>query len=483
MNRIQILTLHSAGLVALALGSALAQAPEESEPPAVPDAPRADSAPRPRSVERFNADYTLREGEEALEVVVVKGDVVIEGTVRNDVVCILGEARLASTAAVGGDLVVIGGELAVEPGAAVGGDLVTIGGQLDVPPDFAAGGDQVSLLDFAPGGPVASVLPWFTEGLVWGRPIVPRLPWVWVAVLLAAVGYLAINLLFERPVAECVEALSEKPLTTCLVGVMALLLVGPVTGLLALSVIGLPVVPFLWLALFLVGLFGRASVFRWLGGRVMPEGSPASQLEAARSLAIGMGVICLAYMVPVLGFTVWATVGVFGMGAAATTLVASLRKEHPPAPKPPAADAGLAPNGDIEASGTAAAPPAAYPSATFLSRLGAVAVDVVLLAVTAALLDLEASATFVLFLVYHVVLWGWKATTLGGMICQTRVVLASGAPLQFSDALVRGLASIVSTAVAGLGWFWAVWDPKQQSWHDKIAGTYVLRVPPDAPLP
>ena len=29
-----------------------------------------------------------------------------------------------------------------------------------------------------------------------------------------------------------------------------------------------------------------------------------------------------------------------------------------------------------------------------------------------------------------------------------------------------------------LGWFWMLWDPQKQTWHDKVANTFV--VPADA---
>jgi uncharacterized RDD family membrane protein YckC len=30
-------------------------------------------------------------------------------------------------------------------------------------------------------------------------------------------------------------------------------------------------------------------------------------------------------------------------------------------------------------------------------------------------------------------------------------------------------------AAAGLGFFWIAFDPEKQAWHDKIAGTVVVR--------
>lgn len=36
----------------------------------------------------------------------------------------------------------------------------------------------------------------------------------------------------------------------------------------------------------------------------------------------------------------------------------------------------------------------------------------------------------------------------------------------------------VSGLVFGLGYFWAIWDKDGQTWHDKIAGTVVVKRPP-----
>jgi uncharacterized RDD family membrane protein YckC len=50
------------------------------------------------------------------------------------------------------------------------------------------------------------------------------------------------------------------------------------------------------------------------------------------------------------------------------------------------------------------------------------------------------------------------------------------------DALVRGLSGIFSLAVVGLGFLWILRDAERQAWHDKIAGTYVVKVPRNWPL-
>jgi len=42
---------------------------------------------------------------------------------------------------------------------------------------------------------------------------------------------------------------------------------------------------------------------------------------------------------------------------------------------------------------------------------------------------------------------------------------------------VRAAASIFSALVMFIGFFWAGWNREKQSWHDKIAGTAVVKMP------
>jgi uncharacterized RDD family membrane protein YckC len=74
-------------------------------------------------------------------------------------------------------------------------------------------------------------------------------------------------------------------------------------------------------------------------------------------------------------------------------------------------------------------------------------------------------------------MWKFKGTTIGGIICGLKVVRLDDRELDWPTAVVRALACFLSMAVAGLGFLWVVFDSEKQSWHDKIAGTTVVRVP------
>ena len=54
--------------------------------------------------------------------------------------------------------------------------------------------------------------------------------------------------------------------------------------------------------------------------------------------------------------------------------------------------------------------------------------------------------------------------------------------LDWTVAVVRALGGFLSLVIAGLGFIWVAFDPDKQSWHYKIAGTTIVRVPRGTPL-
>jgi uncharacterized RDD family membrane protein YckC len=456
-----------------------------------------------RHVLRIGQDFNLRAGAAVRQVVVISGNATIDGLVDRDVVVVLGKAQLSSTAIIDGSLVVAGGSAFVAPEAVVRGDLIVVGGVAESAAGFSPGGQHVVIGTQRLGGIFDAFVPWITRGLLWGRPIVPQLSWVWVVVAIVFIVYLIVGFLLHGPVRDSTEKLAAKPMTTFVTGLLVLLLAGPVCLLLAVSVIGIAVVPFVLCALFVGWIIGKVGVMRWIGRSIVPQ-DPDSPAQSARSFTIGFAALCLLYMVPILGFVAWTLVGVFGLGAAMLAFLAAYRQEnpvpaprHPPAapppippppsftPPPPPVPSSTPPVGfDLPPPATASSDLASFPRAAFLDRLAAFALDVFLVLLAYQILDIfrRDSAFFVLLLAYHIGFWSWKGTTVGGIICQLRVVRMDGAPLRFADALVRGLASIFSLAVFGLGGLWILKDPERQSWHDRIAGTYVVKVPRNYPI-
>jgi uncharacterized RDD family membrane protein YckC len=75
-----------------------------------------------------------------------------------------------------------------------------------------------------------------------------------------------------------------------------------------------------------------------------------------------------------------------------------------------------------------------------------------------------------------IVFWMYRQATPGKMAIGARIVDATSGKAPTSRQLViRYLGYYVSTIPLMLGLVWVAFDPRKQGWHDKIAGTVVVR--------
>ena len=122
--------------------------------------------------------------------------------------------------------------------------------------------------------------------------------------------------------------------------------------------------------------------------------------------------------------------------------------------------------------------------AGLMARLGASIVDGIALALLATLLLAilsGAGLTVIQFIglaipvVYHWYFWTRRdGQTPGKSMVGIRVVKADGSGLSDTDAFIRAIGYHVSALICGLGYIWAIFDGNNQTWHDKLAGTYVV---------
>jgi uncharacterized RDD family membrane protein YckC len=76
---------------------------------------------------------------------------------------------------------------------------------------------------------------------------------------------------------------------------------------------------------------------------------------------------------------------------------------------------------------------------------------------------------------YFVFLHGFVGRTIGKMIMGIRIIRDDGELIGLREALIRWVGYFISMVFAFLGFVWAIFDAKSQTWHDKLAGTYVVR--------
>jgi uncharacterized RDD family membrane protein YckC len=78
---------------------------------------------------------------------------------------------------------------------------------------------------------------------------------------------------------------------------------------------------------------------------------------------------------------------------------------------------------------------------------------------------------------YGAVMWKIKGTTIGGIVCGLRVVRLDDRSLDWPTVVSRALGCFLSLVVFALGFLRVAFATDRQSWHDKIAGTVVVRDP------
>jgi uncharacterized RDD family membrane protein YckC len=121
--------------------------------------------------------------------------------------------------------------------------------------------------------------------------------------------------------------------------------------------------------------------------------------------------------------------------------------------------------------------PLAAEPADFWPRVAATLLDLIMVAFAVNVLTPFEDYFLTFWFIYHIAFWAWRGTTLGGAVMNLRIQRLDGRPIDVGVALVRALGAVMSFLPFCLGFLWMNWDPEKQTWHDKIAGTVIVRLP------
>ena len=456
--------------------------------------------------------------------VAVMGSVYVNGEVDGDVVAVMGNVDLGPEAKVHGDVVVVGGELTRDPKATVDGHVQNVLG--------------VEWADFD------WLRPWVEHCLLYGRPLAfaPGLGWAWGIALGLLALYLFMAFVFRSAVDKCVQTLETEAGHSILAALLVTLAVPVLFVLLFITVLGIAAVPFLAIAVFCAAVFGKVVVLAAIGRRCTPMLANDPTVHTVVGVLVGGLIAMVLYTIPLVGFIVYKLLELLGLGVVVYTLLISVRAGRqaraaggggsagpgggfapgggglgggagPAGAAMGAGGAGTrgsfdsaaeaagpsatAGNGPGTAGGLPGGPPpytppgatgqpplnvAALPRAGFAIRMAALLLDVVLIGILLHQVHERVNIELLALAAYGAVMWKLKASTIGGIICGLRVVRLDGRPLDWPTAIVRALGCFLSLAVVGLGFIWIAIDSDKQSWHDKIAGTVVVRAPKGASL-
>jgi carbonic anhydrase/acetyltransferase-like protein (isoleucine patch superfamily) len=221
---------------------------------------------------RIGDDLTVaREDTVREDAVAITSDLTVHGVVKGDAVCISG--RLIVTGHVVGDAVVVGGNAEIDSTAIIDGDLVCVGGKLSKVSGAQVGGEVVNI-------PMPFIRPVLHHALKYISPgdhIEVRPPvrgfakriagfvFYLVKIIALVVFIFLILLFFKGGVDRVSDAIANHFWKSALAGFVGVILLLPLTLLLTVLIIGIPLVPLLWIAVVAGMVFGFACITYTIG--------------------------------------------------------------------------------------------------------------------------------------------------------------------------------------------------------------------------
>ncbi len=188
------------------------------------------------------------------DAICINGNLIITGTVLGDAVCIGGIAEVGSSVVIKGDLVCIGGKLTRDERAQIDGEIVNISLPFMRP---------VLKYAFKYIGPNDVVSP---------KPHLHTFArriggfFIYIVKIVALVVFIFLIILFFKGGVDRVsDAIAHHFWKSALAGFIGVILTLPLTLLLIVLIIGIPLVPLLWIAIMAGMLFGFVCITYTLG--------------------------------------------------------------------------------------------------------------------------------------------------------------------------------------------------------------------------
>lgn len=122
--------------------------------------------------------------------------------------------------------------------------------------------------------------------------------------------------------------------------------------------------------------------------------------------------------------------------------------------------------------------------AGFWLRLGAGVIDLLILGSVVGIIAyffpspiVWSTSGVAISIVYWMGFWVWRGQTPGKMAVGVKVIRTDSSPVKWQCAICRCLGYVVSAITLFIGFIWVAFDGRKQGIHDKIADTYVVKLP------
>jgi hypothetical protein len=254
-----------------------------------------------KNIIRFGGDVIVPPQQVVENAHAFGGDVTIgEGArVTQTAIAIDGDVRLEKNARVDGDVYAVGGEIVTEEGAIIRGASGTAleNGRLGIYGSRRRGiGNFFRYLFHA----------------------------TFHVINVAVATIIGVLILLWRPnfLLNLAQTVRQYPLQCGLSGLGGLFAVILLIIFLSISLIGIPLLPLVGLAVTVAVMLGNLGIALWIGQRILA----ARERTPIQKFLIGMLILCLIGLIPVLGGLVLSVVNIFGLG---TLIVWLLAKRQP----------------------------------------------------------------------------------------------------------------------------------------------------------
>ena len=245
-------------------------------------------------------DYELAADETLTTLVIIAGNVELQGRVT-------------------GNVLIIGGDIELTPASQVNGTLHVIGGQVDGDIKGVANLQISNDWQMVP----AAVHLVMNPHIFWGISDQSNFWLTFVKFGLFLVMYLLIVVLFPKPINAVSELFGRRPISSIIFGILILAIIPLLLAVLTLSIVGVPFMLLVLSLLIPLSICGKAAIFLTLGGTLFSG--------RWRPLAVIFS-YTLYFMATALPYIDWMTfliVNTIGIGLCLLKVTSMMRPETP----------------------------------------------------------------------------------------------------------------------------------------------------------
>ncbi|MRR17651.1 MAG: hypothetical protein EG826_14480 [Deltaproteobacteria bacterium] len=242
-------------------------------------------------------DITIADGQNADNVIVIGGQITVNGLVEQNVVAIAGSVVLTKRAVVRGNVIVVGGVVARGSGSLVYGEVTEI--------------NSTTLSEA-----VTSAMRGELEG--WSL-ILNIISLCFFAIIL--ITTLIMTLLIPRSLALIANAIESNKLKSLIWGILATLMIVPFFMLLAISIIGIVLIPLAFTVLLIAAIVGFIAFGVLLGNFLITRIFRGYKKSLVKEALVGVSLLWLLGWIPFyIGMLIKALAITFGLGGVLITI-------------------------------------------------------------------------------------------------------------------------------------------------------------------